>query len=165
VENPYLDGPFRRIGVVDNRVFPHEWATPASENDPSCLVTFGVHPSQVDNVDWAVVQENFEKFPVVGECGLDLVRGPEKHEAQEQLFRKHIRVALSSNKPLVLHLRGDISVIQRAQAILQEEMVPTLHRLYIHCYLGDMEEHETWISFFQRTIFGVSPITVITPVV
>jgi Tat protein secretion system quality control protein TatD with DNase activity len=63
----------------------------------------------------------------------------------------------------VLHLRGDISVIQRAQAILQEEMVPTLHRLYIHCYLGDMEEYETWIRLFPRTIFGVSPLTVVTP--
>ena len=157
-EDCYEEGPFTHAGVIDNRVFPHEWRRPLP---PGCQAGFGVHPSVAGspNFDWDSVKDEFAGFPIIGECGLDEVRGPMQQQSQERIFRLHIRMALATEKPLVLHLRGDLPTFYRAKTILEEERTPATQRLYIHCFVGDMALYELWVRRFPRTVFGVSPIT------
>lgn len=158
----YRTGPFRPVGVVDNRVFPHEWSQPPID-DFTGITSSGVHPSLADQpLNWSAALQRMTAAPAIGECGLDIVRGPEAQEQQERLFRQHIRVALSQQKPLILHLRGDMAVFYRALAILREEHVPTQAKIYIHCFTSDLGLYESWVHTFPRTVFGVSPATINT---
>jgi TatD DNase family protein len=65
-----------------------------------------------------------KKTVAIGECGLDYFRlGDESFEKQATLFRKHIELALSVNKPLMLHIRphkGSDDAYTDALAILAD---------------------------------------------
>ena len=164
----YQAGPFRRAGIMDNRVFPHEWSQPPLDvtGIPMVLTGYGAHPSLAGahRFQWAEVERLTGSADFIGECGLDIVRGAEQQVAQEELLRKQVRLAIASGKPLVLHLRGGLTLFQRAQSILQQERLSAEHRVYIHCYTGDMVLYENWTRMFPHSIFGVSSITITTAV-
>ena len=44
-------GPFNPTGIIDNRVFPHEWSQPLPTIQ-QCRTTFGVHPSLATRPDF-----------------------------------------------------------------------------------------------------------------
>ena len=158
----FRDGPFRQCGVVDNRVFPHEWSRPKT-GDFTVIASSGIHPSLAhQHYDWTAALQRMSEAPAIGECGLDVVRGPAAQEQQERLFRQHIRVALGREKPLMLHLRGGMAVFYRALAILSEEHTPTQAKIYVHCYTSDLQMYETWVHTYPRTIFGVSSLSIRT---
>ena len=162
-DDAYQTGPFRRQGIVNNLVFPNEWDAPPT-NDTSSVTSMGIHPNMAGRGQYFErLQARLEEARFIGECGLDTVRGPEAQEDQEILLRKQVRLAIAGTKVLILHLRGDLAVIQRAQAILIEERVPPNHPIYLHCFTGDMETYEAWVRLFPNSAFGVSPVTITTP--
>ncbi|WUH93164.1 TatD family hydrolase [Streptomyces sp. NBC_00433] len=85
----------------------------------------------------------------VGETGLDYFRtGPEGVEDQQHSFRRHIAIAKSHGKALVIHDRDAHADVLR---ILAEEGAPAT--VVFHCYSGDAEmakvcaEHGYYMSF------------------
>ncbi len=74
----------------------------------------GIHPYHHDQYDEKILRE-FLKDPkciAVGECGLDYYRLPDLEEdkkaekiAQQNVFKAHIELAKSVQKPLIVHIR------------------------------------------------------------
>ena len=99
----------------------------ATEEDFEAVVEWCSHPSIV----------------AVGESGLDYYWDRSFDEKQKEFFRRHIRLAIEADLPLVIHNReatGDIL------AILEEEHVrtdiPEQMRGILHCYVDPPEVAE-----------------------
>lgn len=173
------DAPYLSV-IVDNRVFRDEWNTPSlswigasklGEVDPPTIkVAWGIHPTQRvggDRLDRLSQEIGEESCVAVGECGLDYVKvHPEdRHRlaSQEHLFIQVIRWAKESGKPLILHLRqrqsGMTTVMAAAIRILKKERLPREHRVYIHSFVGSLQDYRYWLRFYPKTVFGVSSVT------
>lgn len=81
--------------------------------------------------------ETLAKLPgvhAIGETGLDFFRTePGGRTAQELSFREHIRIAMSVDKPLVVHDRDAHQEISRVLAETKPDQV------VLHCFSGDAE--------------------------
>ena len=61
----------------------------------------------------------------IGECGLDYFReeDEDKKNKQKEIFKKHIEIAITTEKPLMMHVRptkGDMDAYEDALSILEE---------------------------------------------
>lgn len=99
----------------------------------------GVHPYHHTGYDEKILREflNDPKCIAVGECGLDYYRLPEDaHEkeeeiqAQQAIFKEHIRLAKALNKPLIVHIR---EANDDSKRILLEEKAYEVGGV-LHCY-------------------------------
>ena len=72
--------------------------------------TVGVHPDYPDtrgaDVDDLVAKAATPKVVAIGETGLDYYRLEGDLEWQRERFRRHIRAARATGKPLVIHTRS-----------------------------------------------------------
>jgi TatD DNase family protein len=91
----------------------------------------------------------------VGETGLDHFRtGEEGRTAQEESFRRHVRLADRLGKTLVIHDRDAHDDVLR---VLDEEGVP--ERVVLHCFSGDAAfaraclDRGAWLSFAGTVTF------------
>ena len=67
------------------------------------------------------------KVVAIGEFGLDNTKP--KFEQQEKVFKQHIKLALKTKKPMVLHIRGS-NALGNIQAILNDIRMITLSIFY-----------------------------------
>ena len=71
-------------------------------------ISIGLHPWDVNN-DWkerfTVIEElaKAQNVVAIGECGIDKVRSAAIPEIQEVVFRAHIALSESLQKPLIIH--------------------------------------------------------------
>ena len=71
-------------------------------------ISIGLHPWDVNN-DWkerfTVIEElaKAQNVVAIGECGIDKVRSAAIPEIQEEVFRAHIALSESLQKPLIIH--------------------------------------------------------------
>lgn len=100
--------------------------------------TIGFHPHEsrdVTEADWAEA-ERLARDPAVaaiGEAGLDYHYDLSPREVQAEVFRRCIRLAHASGKPLVIHTRkADEDTVR----VLREEGVPQAGAV-IHCFTSD----------------------------
>ena len=131
------------LAIVSNCCFPREWCHAlrvSVDLGVRMVLTFGVHPPvSVDWGDWNGLQQmvSSQECMAVGECSLEHIR-PGRQQ-QRKVFQGHIRLAKSSRKPLVLHLRGlmrgDNEVYMEALGLLLEEGLPWRQSIYLHCYM------------------------------
>lgn len=116
----------------------------------------GLHPSETDKAtgaDFEAVREWCADPSVVavGESGLDYYWDRSFDEEQEASFRRHIRLAMEVDLPLVIHNR---EATEDILAILEEEHVradvPERMRGILHCYVDPPEVAErAWnLGFF-----------------
>jgi TatD DNase family protein len=85
----------------------------------------GVHPhdaSLTTNADWAAIVELAAHAEVVaiGETGLDYDRMHSPVEAQLNNLRRHVRLALDTGKPLILHCRSAVGRRDAQDALIAE---------------------------------------------
>ena len=99
----------------------------------------GIHPYHHEQYDEAILSAYLEdeKCIAVGECGLDYFRLPEdeaekidEKNAQQNIFRKHIALAKTFKKPLIVHIRDANDDSKR---ILLEENAQEVGGV-LHCY-------------------------------
>jgi len=85
----------------------------AHENE-NIYFAAGVHPYHHEQYDEKILRDFLkdEKCIAVGECGLDYFRLPDESEEkkqekaqQQEVFRLHVELAKSVNKPLIVHVR------------------------------------------------------------
>lgn len=110
--------------VVGVSVHPNDAARIAERDGMSAL------DESIDDIAELAVQD---KVFAVGETGLDYFRtGPELHAAQQHSFRRHIELANSLDKTLVIHDRDSHDDVL---AVLEAAGAP--RRTVFHCFSGD----------------------------
>ena len=109
-----------------------------AESHPHLYATVGVHPEYTDTEE-PTEQKLIElaahrKVIAIGETGLDYYWQKDRPEWQRDRFRRHIRAAITTGKPLVVHMRDAADDTLR---ILDEEGAQTVGGV-MHCFT------ETW---------------------
>lgn len=105
-----------------------------AECHSNLYATVGVHPDYEDITEPTIEQltrlAQHKQVVGIGETGLDYYRLQGDLEWQRQRFRTHIRAALRSKKPLVIHTR---SAAEDTLRIMQEEQAHTVGGV-LHCF-------------------------------
>jgi TatD DNase family protein len=105
-----------------------------AESNANFFASVGVHPDY-ENIKEPSVEElirlaNHQKVIAVGETGLDYFRLTGDLEWQRQRFRQHIKAAIASDRPLVIHTRNAAEDTLR---IMQEEGADRVGGV-MHCF-------------------------------
>lgn len=137
--------------------------------DPRILVAAAIHPWWVLELDADVHPDTCPEFravsglarrqqiAAVGESGLDHIKcPPTSHRYQQQLhyFRAHAALALSENKPLIVHA-------VRCHSVVREIIAPYVRQglaVMIHAYAGSAEETRAYARLGCRMSIG-PPVT------
>lgn len=102
-------------------------------------LTVGVHPNETDghdpSVDELVQLAAKPKIIGIGETGLDYYRSKGDLTWQHERFRTHIRAALETRKPLIVHTRAAKEDTLR---ILEEEGASEVGGV-LHCFTEDWD--------------------------
>jgi len=106
---------------------------------PNIFASVGVHPDEQDghdpSVDELVQLANDLRVVAIGETGLDYYRIKGDMTWQQDRFRRHIRAACVSRKPLIVHTREAAADTIR---ILQEEGAEKVGGV-MHCFTESWE--------------------------
>lgn len=108
---------------------------------PHIFASVGIHPHDASSASEATFQElermihSVDKVVAVGETGLDFFRDRSPRPVQVEVFRKHIRLAHKTGKPLIIHDRDAHQDILR---VMKEEEAESVGGV-LHCFSGDLE--------------------------
>lgn len=107
---------------------------------PNVSASVGLHPNELDvphepSAEDLVILSQDKKVVAIGETGLDYYRSEGDVEWQRERFRQHIRAAIQSNKPLIIHTR---QAQQDTLAIMREEGADKIGGV-MHCFTEDWE--------------------------
>ena len=114
-----------------------------AETHPHLYASVGVHPDYEDTpeptVDFLVEAAKHPKVIAIGETGLDYYRMADRvyadMEWQRTRFRTHIRAAIESGCPLIIHTR---SASEDTIRILKEEGADRIGGV-MHCFTESLE--------------------------
>jgi TatD DNase family protein len=114
-----------------------------AETHPHLYASVGVHPDYEDTpeptVDFLVEAAKHPKVIAIGETGLDYYRMADRAyvdmEWQRTRFRTHIRAAIESGCPLIIHTR---SASEDTIRILKEEGAERIGGV-MHCFTESLE--------------------------
>ena len=104
-------------------------------------ISVGVHPNtEMDEEVTAGLLTDLAANPAciaIGETGLDYYRTetPEAREIQRQRFREHIKAALTTSKPLIIHTR---QAAEDTLLLLSEEHADQIGGV-MHCFAEDLD--------------------------
>jgi len=126
------------------------------EERDNLYASVGLHPNDntTEEFDIEAYRElaRHPKVVAIGECGLDYYRQEESDkERQKELFLKHVDIATSLRKPLIIHARptkGTQNAYQDLIAILSKEKETHGDALWgdVHFFVGGIEEAQTLIA-------------------
>lgn len=110
-----------------------------AEDHEMISASVGIHPNtEMDEeltVDEIVELADHEKVVAIGETGLDYFRSEGDLEWQRDRFRRHIRAAKESKKPLIIHTRD---AKEDTLKVLEEENAAEIGGV-MHCFVEDWE--------------------------
>ncbi|MBJ15142.1 MAG: TatD family deoxyribonuclease [Legionellaceae bacterium] len=119
-------------------------------------ISVGLHPtsyieSEPDCAKLVELAGQHESCIAIGETGLDYyhIKTPEAQKQQQMRFRQHIRAAIKTQKPLIIHTRN---AAHDTLAILKEEKAEEIGGV-IHCFTEDLTfakkaiDYNFYISF------------------
>lgn len=107
-----------------------------AEEHPEIYCSIGIHPHEAEpheDITEAelLAEATHPRVIGIGETGLDYYYEHSPRQAQQELFRRHIRVARQLDLPVIVHSRdADEDTI----AILQQEHEAGPFRFLIHCF-------------------------------
>lgn len=107
---------------------------------PNIHCSVGVHPTHKESyaptVDELIELAKHKEVVAIGETGLDYFRCEDEDMTwQHDLFRTHIRAAIATQKPLIIHTR---SAKEDTIRILKEENAEKVGGV-MHCFAEDWE--------------------------
>ena len=119
------------------------WAVQTAERHGQVVAAVAMHPNEAPRLaEQGLLEEALAEVDslaahprvrAIGETGLDHFRtGPEGRAVQEESFRRHIAMAKTHDKALVIHDRDAHADVLR---VLNEEGPPA--RTVFHCFSGD----------------------------
>jgi len=127
-----------------------------AENNENFYASVGVHPDYED-IEEPTVEEltrlaNHPKVIAIGETGLDYFRLTGDLEWQRTRFRNHIRAAISTGKPLIIHTRNAAEDTLR---IMREENAQQVGGV-MHCFTENLDVAEQAIALgFYISFSGI----------
>ncbi|MBV1841720.1 TatD family hydrolase [Photobacterium ganghwense] len=143
---------FLSVGVTLNS-FPDMMAM--IEPHENVFASCGVHPLDIEaGFDYDKLKEyaQNERVVAIGETGLDYHYQPELAEQQKEVFRKHVRLAVELNKPLIIHTR---MAREDTMQILREEGAEKCGGV-LHCFTESLEMAREAIEIgFYISISGI----------
>jgi len=90
--------------------------------------------------------------------GLDVTEGQVTLKEQEQFLHKFLSNFVTTNRPLVLHVRGDNSPVGRQ---LFERCLDVVREhcgvgqpIHLHCFSGNARDVAGWLGYFRKCYFG-----------
>ena len=106
--------------------------------NPNIYAAVGIHPHDVKKINHGILKKinKFIEDPnvvAIGEIGLDYYRNNSPVKAQKFWFREQIKMAIKSQKPLIIHCRSAFDDVYK---ILSEEKASKVGGV-IHCFTGD----------------------------
>ncbi len=108
-----------------------------AEQYPEISISVGVHPNEREGIDPTVEQlvaeAQHSKVVAIGETGLDFFRTDGDQEWQLERFRRHIRAAKETKKPLIIHMR---EAAEATLKIMEEENAHEAGGV-MHCFVED----------------------------
>ncbi|WP_343182875.1 YchF/TatD family DNA exonuclease [Buchnera aphidicola (Neophyllaphis podocarpi)] len=107
------------------------------KNKKNIKCSCGIHPSYINDKEDFTELKKISKHNLViaiGETGLDYYKCYTPKKKQQNIFRKHIKIAYSEKKPLIVHTRN---AIQDTLSILKEEKAEKYSGV-IHCFNEDI---------------------------
>ena len=106
--------------------------------------TLGIHPESASDkydLDFVSNHINDSKIVAVGEIGLDYYYTKDNRDAQIDLFCKQIEIAISNNKPIVVHSRD---AIKDTYDIIKRYDIGS--KTDIHCFSSSLEMAREFIK-------------------
>ena len=110
--------------------------------------TLGIHPySAAEELGEvaalkAHIQDGDLNFFAIGECGLDYTEGFPSKDAQLEVFRPQVQLAVATGMPLFLHERLAFDDFVR----VLDEYRPAPERVLIHCFTGNSAELAEYVA-------------------
>ena len=177
LEERTKSGTLNIIKVIANYVFPSSWndAQIHTDNDKQnrVAVTFGIHPhaapKHLNKIDELRRLLDHPRCVGLGEIGMDFSRSCQcdrgltnlchRHRSQENMLRRMLPLAASTDKTLVIHSRGRTPTDGSAAAIvldLLESLKLTNLRVHRHCFVGSATELEQWMRVLPSAMFGIT---------
>ncbi len=152
--------------VVGTDAKSSELAIKEVEGKENLFATAGLHPNDVfeeafDEAQYEELARN-KKVVAIGECGLDYFRTkPEKEKIKKQkdVLEKHISIAVSLNKPLMVHCRDAHDDLIDMLTSKKRDYGDTL-RGNIHFFTGNTEIARRYLDLdFTISFTGVLTFT------
>jgi TatD DNase family protein len=154
-----------RIVQVGYDLESSRWGADLARTHDEVIAAVALHPNEAPKLAASgTLDEAFGEITklvsdprvrAVGETGLDHFRtGPEGRGAQEESFRRHIALAKSSDRALIIHDRDAHDDVVR---VLLSEGAP--ERVVFHCFSGDDQlarvcaQHGWFMSFAGPVTF------------
>lgn len=127
-----------------------------AESNPWIFASVGVHPETTDVREPTIADlvglARHPKVIAIGETGLDYYWQKEAPEWQRDRFRVHIRAAIESGKPLVIHNRDATADTLRVMA---EERAGQVGGI-LHCFTETWEVAEAALELgFHISLSGI----------
>ncbi len=128
-----------------------------AERHPAVFAVIGVHPHKASDCDDARIAalEQLARSPrvvAIGESGLDFHYMHSPAEAQERALRRHLELARSLDRPLVIHCRN---AERRICEIVRETGMPPAGGV-IHCFTGDAAAAREFVALgFYISFSGI----------
>jgi TatD DNase family protein len=127
-----------------------------AEAHENVFATVGVHPDYEDieepDVAKLVQLADHPKIIGIGETGLDYYRLTGDLEWQRERFRTHIRAAIKTRKPLIIHTR---SAAEDTLKIMREENAADIGGV-MHCFTETLDVAEQAMAMnFYISISGI----------
>ena len=139
--------------VVGTDVDSSKEAIALAEKYEHLYASVGLHPSHAGQELFSEKEmralATHPKVIAIGECGLDYFHSEISKEVQKEILQKHIALATTLDKPLIIHARSNKTdnAYQDLIAILKEAKVkhPNL-RGDIHFFAGTLIEAEAFFA-------------------
>jgi TatD DNase family protein len=124
-----------------------ERAVALAGREPDVFAGVGIHPHDVARMEdawWPALEKLAAETRVVavGETGLDYHYDLSPRDAQQQAFRRFLKMAGAVHKPFVVHVR---EAHDDAARILRAEMSPNATGV-IHCFTGGVEDARRYLD-------------------
>ncbi len=108
--------------------------------------TVGLHPREIHTLSehaidhWLKEAIQHPKIVGIGETGLDALESSPPMDQQERCFRHHIRMAIETQLPLVVHTRNsDQDFLSIMRDVRAKESGGKTVKGVLHCFTGSLE--------------------------
>lgn len=144
----------KKLIVVGCDIKSSRQAIDLAENYENIFAAVGLHPQDSKKLTehmWDEIRKlaQHEKVVAIGETGLDYFKDYSPKYVQQRVYKKHIKLAMELDKPLIVHNRD---ADEDALDILQELGAKNV---VFHCFSSDVSFARTvWMAGYMTSFTG-----------